>query len=82
MHEDTMTATELYDVVFPLSKVDGVRLFPKEIEAKEECEWEYDDSTDSWDTECDNKHLFICDGIKENGYEYCPYCGANIKQID
>ena len=33
-NEDTMTEKSMYDALFPLSKVDVVRVFPKEIKVK------------------------------------------------
>ena len=36
MNEDTMTEDDMYNALFPLSKVDIVRLFPKKIELEED----------------------------------------------
>lgn len=42
------------------------------------CKWAYDDSTESWDTGCGNKHQFMADGPKENEHKFCPYCGGEL----
>ena len=43
------------------------------------CRWVYDADSDSWDTDCGQKHCFIADGPHENGYRFCPYCGTQLK---
>jgi hypothetical protein len=45
---------------------------------KKICMWKYDEYTDSWDTECNNKHQFMTDGPEENNYKFCPYCGRKL----
>jgi DNA-directed RNA polymerase subunit RPC12/RpoP len=42
------------------------------------CKWVYEEYYDYWETECGESQQFIEDGIKENNYKYCPYCGKNI----
>lgn len=37
-YEDTITEDMMYSALFPLSKVDGVRIFPKKIEIIERIE--------------------------------------------
>lgn len=49
-------------------------------EDRSECVWTYDEDSESWDTACDNKHLFTADGPKENEHTYCPYCGKRLKE--
>jgi DNA-directed RNA polymerase subunit RPC12/RpoP len=50
---------------------------------KESCTWTKwnPDDMNAWDTSCGNAHCFITDGIKENEYLYCPYCGGLIKEV-
>jgi len=44
------------------------------------CQWEADyDGVHN--TSCNNAHAFICDGVKENKYKFCPYCGRKIKEV-
>lgn len=44
---------------------------------KENCEWT-PDGDGCWHTGC-NKHFeFTDDGPAENGFEFCPYCGAAL----
>ena len=33
-----------------------------------------------YDTECGDWHCFEVDGIKENKFKFCPYCGKRIKE--
>jgi hypothetical protein len=48
-----------------------------------ECEWKQWKPEDmgTWDTSCGEAHSFIEEGIEENGYIYCPYCGNPIKEV-
>lgn len=45
------------------------------------CEWKYNDTEYYWESSCDHLHIFMCDGPKENEYEFCPYCGKKIKIV-
>ena len=45
------------------------------------CEWKYNDTEYYWESSCDHLHIFMSDGPKENNYEYCPYCGKQIKIV-
>ena len=44
------------------------------------CEWKYDDDGewDTYESSCGGEFQFMNDGIKENGFVYCPYCGGQI----
>ena len=44
------------------------------------CVWAYDDDTDSFDSSCDNKFVFIEGGPKGNGMMFCPYCGRRLAE--
>jgi hypothetical protein len=48
---------------------------------KEFCEWTEDDIDGGWDTQCDNKHLFIDGTPTQNDYKFCPYCSKIIKEV-
>jgi hypothetical protein len=41
------------------------------------CVWSEDN--DVWQTGCKEEFQFTNDGPKENGFNYCPYCGLPIK---
>jgi len=41
------------------------------------CTWKYD-GQDCWETACDNSFLFTAGGPKEDGFDFCPYCGLPI----
>ena len=45
------------------------------------CEWKYSDSEYYWESSCEHLHIFMSDGPKENEYDFCPYCGKNIKVV-
>lgn len=43
------------------------------------CEWKPDgDVEDGWATACKNLFIFMADGPVQNGFEFCPYCGAAL----
>lgn len=42
------------------------------------CEWRYGD--DCWETGCGNLHILLEGSPKENGMDYCCYCGAKISE--
>jgi hypothetical protein len=47
------------------------------------CMWRHinNDIEDYFETGCNNTFQFITDGIKENNFKYCPYCGKEIALI-
>lgn len=42
------------------------------------CRWAYDETSDAWDTGCDEKFVFIDGGPSENGAKFCFYCGKPL----
>jgi DNA-directed RNA polymerase subunit RPC12/RpoP len=42
------------------------------------CLWVYDSGHEKWDTECGQAFTFLNDGVAENGFVFCPYCGRRI----
>ena len=47
------------------------------------CEWRLcDEEANVYDTSCRNPHILIEGTPKENKYEYCPYCGKKIKEME
>ena len=40
------------------------------------CTWS--DDEEPIETSCGNSFVFISDGIEENGFRFCPYCGNKI----
>ena len=52
----------------------------KEYKDAHFCEWTYDDSAEGFETGCSELFCFTADGIKENGFIFCPYCGRVIKE--
>ena len=42
------------------------------------CNWTRDDEC-GFDTECKHGFMFNKGGVKENSFEYCPYCGEKIE---
>lgn len=41
------------------------------------CAWRADENG-VYHTECGLAHVFEFDGVTENGYRYCPYCGGLV----
>ena len=52
----------------------------KQKRERKVCEWKYDWSYDFYDTECGQGQYFETGDVKENHYEFCPYCGLRIKE--
>ena len=48
---------------------------------KRTCRWRLDRIDDFFFTDCDNAFQFAADGIVENKFEFCPYCGRKIKEV-
>jgi hypothetical protein len=46
------------------------------------CEWKLDEMDGHYDTACGKAQYFSTDGVKENGYTHCPYCGKPISLPD
>ncbi len=42
------------------------------------CKWKEDDGF--YATECEHGFYFNDDGIDENNFIYCPYCGKRIQE--
>jgi len=42
---------------------------------KKTCQWIYDSTTDSYDTECGDKWCFSEGTATDNGVKFCPMCG-------
>ena len=45
---------------------------------KPDCGWEYSDREEYYKCGCGKMFTFIDDGIKENNFKFCPYCGGRI----
>lgn len=45
------------------------------------CVWDYDERTDSYETSCGERFLFLDGGIAENKAKFCQYCGKSITQF-
>lgn len=48
------------------------------------CSWSpYDDfdMPGTFDTSCGNIFSFTEEGIKENNFKFCPYCGGEIIEV-
>ncbi len=45
------------------------------------CTWTLVGGTDTiYDTSCKHTHEFVYQGISENFYKYCPYCGRPVSE--
>ena len=60
----------------------AIRWAKAEIErlTREPCVWRYDDTHYKHDTSCGHAWQFMDDGVKENGVQYCPFCGGEIQE--
>ena len=45
------------------------------------CVWLYDASHYKYDTDCESSFQFSSDGVEENEFKYCPFCGRVISAI-
>lgn len=57
--------------------------YPTYIETPNTCKYVKalsDTDEPYYETECGHALVFIEGGIKENGYQYCPYCAGEIYQ--
>jgi hypothetical protein len=34
-----------------------------------------------WESECGQVFTFIEDGPRDNGFEFCPYCGKSLVEL-
>ena len=51
---------------------------------KQECVWERDGDPDGWnvwETGCGQTFCLDEDGPTENGMNFCPFCGNNVKEM-
>ena len=48
----------------------------------ETCNWQPIDDSEFWGTECGELVEFIQDGPKENKFNYCPFCGREIREAE
>jgi len=44
------------------------------------CKWTYDNRYHYYQTECGDVFQFCSEGLEENSFRYCPYCGGLIKE--
>lgn len=53
------------------------------IEGKpcKKCKWKYDDIHDFWGTNCGKSFTLIEGEPKDNGMNFCPYCGKELWQL-
>ena len=46
------------------------------------CKWKFEsDEWSTWTTGCKSYFAFTEGNIKDNNFEYCPFCGHKIKEI-
>lgn len=44
------------------------------------CEWNNAEGC-AYQTSCGETHYFATAGIKENDFNFCPFCGKKIKEV-
>ena len=51
--------------------------------ATAQCQWtDMGDDFGGWETGCGEAFTFAADGIEENGFNFCPYCGGRIDALE
>ena len=45
------------------------------------CKWKYDETHEKWDTQCGEAFCLLDGGPKDNGMNFCPYCGKELWQL-
>lgn len=59
-------------------KTDGPRSLERVVsQRRETCQWT-EDENGPHETECGHAFEFMNDGVKENGFKYCCFCGGAI----
>lgn len=46
--------------------------------SQKHCDWGHEDDYGIHETSCGHTFEFTTDGVKENDFKYCPYCGKLI----
>lgn len=66
-----------------ISKKNAIEIVKQGGVSDDVCEWRLcDEEANVYDTSCRNPHILIEGTPKENNYEYCPYCGKKIKEME
>ena len=45
------------------------------------CRWTQDEDA-TWFSGCGEAHVFTIGTPRENSFEFCPYCGNKLEQVD
>jgi hypothetical protein len=48
------------------------------VNPDDKCEWTFDEIEECWNTSCGEGFWLETGTPKENGFEYCPYCGREL----
>lgn len=64
-----------------INKRKAIEIVKQGVISDDVCEWKYNDTEYYWESSCDHLHIFMSDGLKENEYDFCPYCGKKIKIV-
>lgn len=55
----------------------------EKIEKEDVCEWKlFDVEANAYDSTCGGAFWFGEGDTKDNGFNYCPYCGKKIKVVE
>lgn len=57
----------------------GWRAAKKDIQSEIECEWNYNEDGEFFETSCNNDYRHFKEFLREEGILYCPFCGGKIK---
>ena len=52
------------------------------VEPNEVCKWtQEDDETGNYNSDCGGTFSFNDNGVVENGFEFCPFCGKDVQEV-
>lgn len=46
------------------------------------CIWRFNEDTGKYDAGCGSEFYFTDGDADDNGFDYCPFCGEYIKELD
>lgn len=59
------------------SNIDALNAAAAEL--RKTCEWAFDEG--DWEIACGHRYQFIDGGPKENGQNFCGYCGGTLIEV-
>lgn len=63
-----------------IASIQADKLLAAAAELRKTCKWTNSDDG-PWETGCGHAYEFIDDGPKENGQQFCGYCGGRLVEV-